>query len=578
MLASSSRTALALTRKRVANQRVDAPVTLYSNMTFSQRMRRHISPQDRSQPYASGSLPTAENGRSSGIRKRPWSLRQPPASSTGTAAFNLRLGQFVDIRHSTKLVTTLKEMKESGVRPDILTYNTAMELFGKYAMEDEAWALIDDMKALGISPDVETFRFLLQAVRYAPHETTWSVLKMMKEAGIEHTEGSYAFLIQRYLADSNLEMAFKLLVEMERRGLTPTLKTAEAIITLAAQRRMPRLALELAENFEASSVRRLGMDVWVSCLLSSSECLYKEGVLHLWPKVTNELKVFPDEGCALEVLHTAGRHGLPDLAMDVLRALKTIDVELREYHFAPIIEALCRANRIKEALSVLTLVRQNNVEPNADTAHCIFESIRVNTDAIDAAWDALESLHAEGQTIDITAVNVVIQASVALGDLRRAFGTYQMCTELGVKPTLDTFHFLLSGCIAAQNRELGDRIVTELKEAKIKPDARTYERLIVLCLTGETYEDAFFYLEEMKAEKLSPPLSVYEAIIQRCVLEKDERYAIAAEELKELGYTVSPALRRAIGEDGEAGNHKYGQRRGQGTSRGSSGWNRPDKS
>ena len=96
----------------------------------------------------------------------------------------------------------------------------------------------------------------------------------MEDGGIEHTEGSYALLIRRYLADSNLEMAFKLLVEMEGRGLTPTLKTAEDVIVLAAKRRMPRLALELAENFEASSVRRLGMHVWVSCLLSSSECLY----------------------------------------------------------------------------------------------------------------------------------------------------------------------------------------------------------------------------------------------------------------------------------------------------------------
>ena len=290
----------------------------------------------------------------------------------------------------------------------------------------------------------------------------------------------------------------------------------------------------------------------------------KEGVLHLWAKVTNELKVLPDEGCAVEVLHTAGRHGLPELAVDVLRVLKTIGIELREYHFAPMIEAFCRANRIKEALSTLTWIRQNNIEPNADTAHFIFESIRANTDAIDAAWDALESLHTEGQIIDITAVNVIIQASVALGDLQRAFGTYQMCTELGLKPTLDTYNFLLSGCIAARNRELGDRLITELKEAKIKPDARTYERLIVLCLTGETYEDAFFYLEEMKAEKLCPPLSLYEAIIQRCVLDKDGRYALAVQELKELGYTVSTALERVIEGKGDAGNGNYGQRRGQG--------------
>jgi pentatricopeptide repeat protein len=103
---------------------------------------------------------------------------------------------------------------------------------------------------------------------------------MMEDAGIEHTEGTYELLIRRYITDSNLEMAFKLLVEMEGRGLTPTLKTAEGVITLAAMRRMPRLALELAENFEASSVRRLGMHVWVSCLLSSSECFYVGATLN----------------------------------------------------------------------------------------------------------------------------------------------------------------------------------------------------------------------------------------------------------------------------------------------------------
>ena len=237
--------------------------------------------------------------------------------------------------------------------------------------------------------------------------------------------------------------------------------------------------------------------------------------------------------------------------MDVLRVLKTIGIDLREYHFAPIIESLCRTKRIKEALSTLTLMSQYKIQPNSDTADPIFEAIRASTDDVDAAWDALEALHSEGQTIDITAVNVVIRASVALGDLQRAFGTYQICAELGVKPTIDTYHSLLSGCIAARHRELGNQLIAEMKEAKIKPEAKTYERLIVLCLTGETYEDAFFYLEEMKAENLYPPLSVYEAIIQRCVLEKDARYVVAVQELEELGYTLSPEFKDVILGDGE---------------------------
>jgi len=82
--------------------------------------------------------------------------------SSGIASLNLRLGQFVDIGHSLKLLESLKDMKDRGLRPDILTYNSALELFGRHALEDEAWALVDDMKALGITPDIETYKFLLK--------------------------------------------------------------------------------------------------------------------------------------------------------------------------------------------------------------------------------------------------------------------------------------------------------------------------------------------------------------------------------------------------------------------------------
>ena len=46
------------------------------------------------------------------------------------------------------------------------------------------------------------------------------MFKMMKEVGNEYTEVSYALLIQRYLDDSNLEIASKIVAGMESRRLT----------------------------------------------------------------------------------------------------------------------------------------------------------------------------------------------------------------------------------------------------------------------------------------------------------------------------------------------------------------------
>ena len=126
----------------------------------SQHSRRHPPFQDRSVRDLTSARAKVE--RMFGAGKKPWTFGKHPTPSSRTANFNLKLGQFVDTGRPLRVVETLKEMKELGLQPNILTYNTAMELFGKLRMEDEAWALVDDMKAMGIVPDIETYKFLLQ--------------------------------------------------------------------------------------------------------------------------------------------------------------------------------------------------------------------------------------------------------------------------------------------------------------------------------------------------------------------------------------------------------------------------------
>ncbi|TFY82173.1 hypothetical protein EWM64_g1829 [Hericium alpestre] len=355
------------------------------------------------------------------------------------------------------------------------------------------------------------------------------------------------------VASSNLEMSLRLLVEMEELGFSPKMEIAQNLIILAAELGYPRLAIDLTYNFEASSVRKLDGKVWESCLAASAESYYKDGVVSMWPKVVQEYKMTLDEGLCLNALHTAGRHGLPDLAMEIFRTIKSIGIPLREHHFAPILEAAARTGRVKDAFSVLSLMRANHIVPESATAHPIFQALQESPASVDAAWDVLEELHKDNETIDILAINVIIQASISHGDLQRAIGIYQSISRFGLKPNVDTFNALLSGCIAARNRELGDRLLTDMREGGVVPDAPTYERLVVLCLTAPTYEDAFFYLEEMKAADHFPPYSVYEAIIRRCISEGDSRYQLALQELEEFGYQVAPRLQELI--DSHAQSH-----------------------
>ncbi len=236
--------------------------------------------------------------------------------------------------------------------------------------------------------------------------------------------------------------------------------------------------------------------------------------------------------------------------MEVIDNLKSINIVWCEHHIAPVIEAMCHHGEVREAFMMFDFMRSNSIDHSLATARPVFEIVKKDTDMVDDAWGKLETLREEGHTVDVTAFNVVVQAAVALEDLQRAIGTYKAAPQLDVKPDIDTFNLLLLGCVGARHRGLGDRLLSDMKDAGIKPDATTYERMVRLCLTQSTYEDAFFYLEEMKSLGFVPPLSVYENIIRKLVAVGDTRYNIALEELKECGYQVSTRLQSFIASGG----------------------------
>ena len=96
----------------------------------------------------------------------------------------------------------------------------------------------------------------------------------MAQYDIAPDQKTYELVIGRMIQADNLESALQRLAEMNRAGLTPTLQTAEMIIRLACRFNMPRLALDLADTYEDTAIRRLDGPVWVECLNSSAEGLY----------------------------------------------------------------------------------------------------------------------------------------------------------------------------------------------------------------------------------------------------------------------------------------------------------------
>ena len=196
-------------------------------------------------------------------------------------------------------------------------------------------------------------------------------------------------------------------------------------------------------------------------------------VTECWTKVTSGLNLLPDEGVCVDVLHAAGQHGL---ASDVLRVLKVTGVSRQENHLAALIDAFCHAGQIKDAFLTLSSMRSADLVPIATSTSSIFDIISKEVDALDSALSIVEGITKEGHQIDVAVLDAIIKAAVALGDQQHAMGIYKMFAEYNAKPTLETFNTLLSGCIAAGHRELGDRILADMKQFRPKHVADAVRR------------------------------------------------------------------------------------------------------
>jgi uncharacterized protein (DUF4213/DUF364 family) len=117
----------------------------------------------------------------------------------------------------------------------------------------------------------------LQAQRWNRNFALDDLLDDMERHGVAPNMQTYHHIILRYVEAHNLEMCLQCFAEMNARGLSSSLKSAQAVIELASSLGHPRLALDIAYAFESASVRKLEAQDWMQILDASAACHF------VWP-------------------------------------------------------------------------------------------------------------------------------------------------------------------------------------------------------------------------------------------------------------------------------------------------------
>ncbi|CUA73224.1 Pentatricopeptide repeat-containing protein At4g13650 [Arabidopsis thaliana] [Rhizoctonia solani] len=444
----------------------------------------------------------------------------PPVTHAGTLNKQLRFR--INDRNIIGTVRLWLRSIENGVRPNQESYDALLQLFASYGLFDATLKGLNYvLESAAADPDLEAKAF-----------------KMFEEYGCSWDVITYQHILEAYSRRENLEMALQILNDMPAKGITPNAQCIQTVIQLAAQMGMPQLAMDLAvhsENIPGVVTDHIRMEI----LMSGAAVMNHDVVLRAWDTV-RRTRCPPTEPLCVELLNTAARYGLIDLAQSVLTYLQETAQDIHEHHLAPIVGAYATAGQLREAYLALDLFKDHRVEILPESASALVETIDQSTATLDNAWDVLSRLP---RPVLIQAVNATLQAAVNLSDMQRAIGIYKELSDLECSPTAETYDILLGGCLSISHAELGERLFQDMRSRGIQPTLQTYSRLILLSLTQANYEAAFNRVEEIKENKMVPPQRVYEALVRRCVDEGDPRAELALEDMGICGYRVSSGLR-----------------------------------
>ncbi|XP_027189854.1 putative pentatricopeptide repeat-containing protein At1g02420 [Cicer arietinum] len=119
-----------------------------------------------------------------------------------------------------------KEMKEMGVEPDVVTYNSLVDVYCKGREIDKAYKVFDEMRERDLSPDVITYTCIIGGLGLIGQpDKARDVLKEMKEFGIYPDVPAYNAAIRNFCIAKRLGDAYDLVDEMTNKGLSPNATT-----------------------------------------------------------------------------------------------------------------------------------------------------------------------------------------------------------------------------------------------------------------------------------------------------------------------------------------------------------------
>lgn len=162
---------------------------------------------------------------------------------------------FAESRQINKVLMILEQMREWECKPDVITYNSVLDILGRAGLVNEMLALLSTMKEdCDVSLNIITYNTVLNGLRKACRFDMCLVLyNEMVQCGIEPDLLSYTAVIDSLGRSGNMKESLRLFDEMKQRQIRPSVYVYRALIDSLKKSGDFQRALQISDELKNTS-------------------------------------------------------------------------------------------------------------------------------------------------------------------------------------------------------------------------------------------------------------------------------------------------------------------------------------
>jgi len=407
-----------------------------------------------------------------------------------------------------------------SVQPNANTYKALMRACTKDLKA--AFSLYDQMLTRGLEADVDIYNILVHiATLEGDFDAAEGVFKTMREQGsgaVKHLGKSYLAYIYNLMRADEADRVFSMLKTMESEWRYPDARAYENMLRFFARKRhmdgqlkcIEAIALENAGGQGIGQVQRQ-VDISLGVLMMQAQ---QE----------------KDDARVLKLVDLAQRTGSP----------------LNQRQEVNMVYALLKQGEGLEAFKRALRIFENDGQLPPRMLQALAGNLAEQASAVDDAYYLLESRKADGGAVPLPAVNLIIEACAAMGDLDRAFATWSELDQLALKPDTGTYNALLRTCVETREIASGRRLLNRMQLDEVSPDATTFSHHCSLLVMSRQGDVALGLLQSCRDAGITPDTRMYSTLIN--LLLRQRRHGQAQELLAEMKASgrVSEAFERKV--------------------------------